>query len=531
MILQFQTEPETVKEILLFCGNCPLAILSLCNSIRNSRISPAELLNELRMNQCEISSFDTFGVEPCLKQSFNRLNENLQRYLVKLSVFRTAKFDIEAATALAGRNKSSGKATTRLDMVRLKSRHFVEVEVAFEDFSIGRPKLYSLHPLIVQFLAKKCLSEPMAADLFDEAKEKFIEYFDDLIEHISLDFQTHPYESLKNLTENKSHIQHFHRYVMNTKGTLKPVCLDLPQTLGATRKDELRAFVLNDHERHEFYDHGIHFAEENNFVLDEIFYKMSKARLYFQIDRHDECERLLQNIEVTLANKKVPPEGYSHMILAGFYLMKGRVLNSRGHYKDALAMMEESLKLYQREPTLCQTEIGNTYNAIGVVYYNQQEYERSKEYHEKAAEVAKQVSLDEKFLGTNLQVFYTNIATALFAQWQKHAKSTISEEQNHHLLTQAEEYYTLAINHDPKASEDRAKKLTNRGKLYLSMKRYNAAEKDLLECLRIREKLLVPPNENLTHAYTNLGQFYISKGQDRKIGKERNTVLMEYKNN
>ena len=508
-----------MKKILVFCGNCPLAILSLCNSIRNSRISPAELLHELQKTQYDTSSFDNFGVEACLKQSFNRLNENLQRYLVMLSVFRTAKFDIKAATAIAGRNKSSGKATTRVDMVRLKSRHFVEM--AFEDFSIGRSKLYSLHPLVVQYLVRKCQTEQMAADLFDEAKRRFIECFDGLVEHISLDMQTHPVESFKKLMENKSHIQHFYRYIMDTKGTLKHVCLDLPQTLGETRKDELRALLLNNDQQHEFYDHSIQFSKENKFVLDEIFYKLSKAKLYFQMNKADKCEKLLHDIEVIFVNKKVPSKGFSHILLAGFYLMKGRVLTDAGHYNDALKMMEKSLNLYQREPTLCMTEIGNAYNSIGVLYYNQKEYERSKEYHEKAVKIAKQVSLDEQGLGTNLQVFYTNIATALFALWQKHAGSTISEEQNHHLLTQAEEYYTLAINNDPMASEDRAKKLTNRGKLYLRVNRYDAAEEDLLESLQIREKILVPPNKNLTHAYTNLGMFYVKKGTDCNNGKKR----------
>lgn len=104
-----QSDPETVKKILSFCGNCPLAILSLCNSIRNSNITPDKLLLTFQMTQNETSAFDTFGVEACLKQSYERLDENLQQYLVMLFVFRTAKFDIDAASAIRGTTKNGGK--------------------------------------------------------------------------------------------------------------------------------------------------------------------------------------------------------------------------------------------------------------------------------------------------------------------------------------------------------------------------------------------------------------------------------------
>lgn len=185
--------------------------------------------------------------------------------------------------------------------------------------------------------------------------------------------------------------------------------------------------------------------------------------------------------------------------------------------------MEKSLSYYQKEPELCKTELANIYNSIGVIYYKQKEFERSEEYHKKAVEVEKQVSQNEQdAIGINLQVYYTNIATALFAQWQKHAGSSVSEELNRHFITEAEDYYTLAINHDPKPSEDRAKKLTNRGKLYLVRKKFDAAEQDLLESLQIRESILVPPNVNLTLAYHNIGHLFIQKGQVPGTGEYSN---------
>lgn len=507
-----KSDPETVKKILSFCGNCPLAILSLCNSIRNSNITPDKLLLTFQMTQNETSAFDTFGVEACLKQSYERLDENLQQYLVMLFVFRTAKFDIDAASAIRGNNKKWGKANTCLDLVHLKSRHFVEM--AFEDFSSGRSKFYCLHPLVVQFLFKKSQSEERSNALLDTAMNRFIEYFDGIVSSIALDFHAHPVESQKNLLENKIHIQNFFKYIIKSEGNLKHACVNLPKVVGEFRKDELCSFVLNDHERNEYYDQNINFAKLNEFVLDEIYWKTAKARLYFDIDRSDECDSLLSEIENIIKSKSIPSEGQVHAVLGMFYWMKGRLLNANNCCKDSLQCMEKSLSYYQKEPELCKTELANTYNSIGVIYYKQKEFERSEEYHKKAVEVENQVSQNEKdAIGINLQVYYTNIATALFAQWQKHAGSSVSEELNRHFITEAEDYYTLAINHDPKPSEDRAKKLTNRGKLYLVRKKFDAAEQDLLESLQIRESILVPPNVNLTLAYHNIGHLFIQKGQ------------------
>lgn len=240
------------------------------------------------MTENETSEVDTFGVDACLKQSYDRLDKNLQQYLVMLSVFRTTKFDIDAASAIRG--KQLGKANTRMDLVHLKSRHFVEM--ALEDFSEERSKFYCLHPLVVQFLLKKSKNEEGSNTLLEVAKNRFIEHFDDVVSAISLDFHTHPAESQKNLVENKSHIQNFFTYVMNREEKMKHVCVTLPQVLEEFRHNELCAFVLNDHERNEYYEQYIHFAKKNGFVLDEIYWKTAKARFYFDIDRSDECERI-----------------------------------------------------------------------------------------------------------------------------------------------------------------------------------------------------------------------------------------------
>lgn len=307
---------------------------------------------------------------------------------------------------------------------------------------------------------------------------------------------------------------------MNREEKLKHVCVTLPQVLEEYRQSELCSFVSNYHERNEYYEQYIHFAKKNGFVLDEILWKTLKARLYFYIDRSDECERILSEIEHTLSSKSIPSHGPSYFVLGKFYWVKGRLLNKRDFCTNSLLMMEKSLSYYHKEPELCMTDIANVYNSIGMVYYKQKEFERSQEYHEKAVKVTKLVSQDEQdAFNINLQVYHTNIATSLYAQWQRHAGSSVFEEQNRHLLTKAEENYTLAINYDPKPSEDRAKKLANRGKLYLVTKRFDDAEQDLLESLRIRESLLVPPNVNLTLAYHNIGTFYMKKGNNPGTGE------------
>lgn len=127
------------------------------------------------MTENETSGFDIFGIETCLNQSYDRLDKSLQQYLVMLSVFRIAKFDIDAASAI--RRKKWEKANTCLDLLHLKSRHFVEM--ALDDFSKERSKFYCLHPLVVQFLLKKSKNEEESNTLLEVAKNRFIEHFGD----------------------------------------------------------------------------------------------------------------------------------------------------------------------------------------------------------------------------------------------------------------------------------------------------------------------------------------------------------------
>ncbi|XP_062567828.1 uncharacterized protein LOC134230071 [Saccostrea cucullata] len=502
-----EPDTDTVTKIVAFCGNCPLAILSLCNSIRGSELTPEQLLFQLQMNQKDAGEFDSFGIESCLEQSFRLLNKDLQRFLLELSVFRTAQFDIHAAVAIAGRSQSSKKAATALDLVHLKSRHFVEVTVE----GLRRSKAYSLHPLVVQFLIKKTEGMTAEDDLIKKARSRFIEHFDGVVQSISLDLQNDPMETQRKLIQNKTHIQSFFSYLITSEGKLRQTCVDSPSVMGEFRRDELCSFILSEHERKDYYDQYIQYAKENGLILDEIYFKTAKARLFFEIDRSDECEKLLNETEDLINRENSLDEGTKSPLLGLFYWMKGRFQNARSQYKNALAMFERSLKFYQEEPELYNTDIANIYNSIGVLYYNQKEYDKSECYHRKALKMAlEHMGVDAE--GINIQVYYTNIATALFAQWQKQSKSSILEESNRTLLNQAEEYYTLAIYHDPKASESRAKKLTNRGKLYLKMERYDDAEQDFQESLQIRKDTLVPPNINLTHAYHNVGMFYFRKG-------------------
>ncbi|XP_048767216.1 uncharacterized protein LOC125674182 [Ostrea edulis] len=514
MTLIMESSVDTAKKIVALCGNCPLAILSLCNSIRNSDITAEKLLFNLQMTQHNAGGLQSFGVGSCLKQSFNRLNRELCRYLVMLSVFRTAKFDIYAANAIAGRSKSRGKALTSLDLVHLKSCHFVEIAV--QEFSVGRSKAYCLHPLVVQFLINEIDTQEGYDKFHKLAKNRFIEYFDEVVLSISLDLHTHPTKFQKSLIENKTHIQSFFNYVITSGRNLQKVCVDSSSVVSEFRKDELCSVVLSDHERNQYYDQYIKYAKENGLVLDEIHFKTMKTRLYYDIDRSDECHKLLRETENLVNNNASLIEGPANPVLAHFYWMRGRLLNAKSHYKDALTMMEKSISYYQNDSELFKTEIANIYNSVGVIYYNQRDFEKSEAYHEKALEMAKeQLSQEEvEAVGINMQVYYTNIATALVAQWQKQIH--LSEKPHSPLLIKAEEYYTRAVHHDPIPSESRAKKLTNRGKLYLKMEKYDDAEQDLSESLQIRKNVSVPPNANLTHAYHNIGRYYVLRGKNPK---------------
>lgn len=63
---------------------------------------------------------------------------------------------------------------------------------------------------------------------------------------------------------------------------------------------------------------------------------MVKVRFYFDIDRFDECDCLLSEIENIIKSKLILLEGYVYVVLGMFYWMKGRFLNVNNCCKDLL---------------------------------------------------------------------------------------------------------------------------------------------------------------------------------------------------
>ena len=120
-------------DIVELCGYCPLAIRSACSAINSGLLQPQVIKYNLKIAAEKGGLTHVLQVSNCLQQTFMSLDENFQKKLIRLTLFQTAKFDAEAASSVLGEaqiDKSRGSILTmqtKMDLLALKSRHFVEI--------------------------------------------------------------------------------------------------------------------------------------------------------------------------------------------------------------------------------------------------------------------------------------------------------------------------------------------------------------------------------------------------------------------
>ncbi|XP_061177307.1 uncharacterized protein LOC133186044 [Saccostrea echinata] len=485
-----------------------------------SDISPSTLIETFLLYTNSAIQNNIMGVESCLQQSFSVLDKSNRQNkitctLMQLSVFRTLKFDIEAANFVCGR-KSAGQANLKCEIDYLKRYHFLEsIENLFQPEPVGTDikqkasssKCYYIHPLVYQFLKSKAIQYQ---NLVNKARKRYVEY---VHKTISKTAKMTSAESLKTIAKYEPHFETFYEYVMHLHTNPRPTFTDLPSALSVINTEWLTDLILDTTRRCQYYKSMISEAKKYDQVLDLIYYKTCLGKLYFDNDRLERCYIILTEIDsiinkhkqlskvVKYAKQEQKTKDYpSALILGGFWTIKARYLSMLGNYGEARQCLKWALYTIKKKERDCWSQIANIYNLMGVIAFNSKEYKTSRDCHFQAFELVGKEHDDF----TDKDIFLTNIGSAFFKEWDQ-------DRLNEDALRKAENYYTRALSLDTARAEKRAKILKMRGKLYLLQEKFEASEKDLQESLDIWKQYVHPPHINLISSYHGISFLFVSK--------------------
>lgn len=483
---------------------------------------------------------DILGVETCFRESFSRLEERYKRILMQMSVFRTAKFDIDAAAFVCGRNVNSGKAQMKLEVVFLKNRHFLEL--SYDNFFELEPsekitqtqsgkeshssKSYYIHPLVYQFLRTQ---EEHYKNIVTDASARYVEHINRILSRAA---KLPSVDSMKTIAKFESHFSTLCEYVIQYHLNPRSTTINVANTTSVLNTEWLLDLILDTTRRCQYYKQMIDQAIEENNVLDILYYKTCLGKLYFENDRHEKCDRILTDIEdVVVKHEKLskeleymkrkqnPKDVPCALVLGCYWTMQARYLNRLEKYGEAKDYLVIALHAFKKKGNGCWSQISSIYNLLGVISHNLKEYETAKQWHMQALNFVN----DKPDAFIDKGIFLTNIGTALLNQWQQN-------KQSDDLLQDAERNYNRALELELTKAEKRAKILTQRGKLYLRQQKFDAAQRDFQDSLDIWKDIVNPPHINLISAYHDISSLFIRKDAHLKLGggKFQRTVLLNH---
>ena len=494
------------------CGFSPLAMVLVLNNQRDSNIPDKSIVvpNEnMSLNARNTVS----GVNVDLEKSVLWLENPDQNYtlitLMRLAVFRTLNFTIEAACFICGK-ENSGKSNMLNVIMSLKNRYLLETTMKRfkenEDSKEGyeQPSFY-IHTLVYNILRKK---EESYRSYVQDSRKRFVEYIDKKLSKVT---EKSLIELLK-IDENfKSHIQLFIKYLTEMP-FLRPSLEDGPGIVGRMNREWIAEWIVNSHSKCKYYKQIIAESKRDSNASETVYYLMCLAKLYFDHYKFDQCRVALnEGLDIVendhnlskeanyIKSKKKSKNFFHSIVLSKVWTMQARILNEEREYDKGEEYSKFALAATEKKAKECWHDRANIHNLLGIILFKLERYKEAETNHKYAHDIL--TSLEGFW---NEDVYLTNIGTALFKQGDKN----LSENN---ILEHAEQYYSKALNVKTSTPHNKARTLSFRGKLYLKIGKLEESHKDFQSSLDIWKATVQSPNINLISAYHNLSTLLLRK--------------------
>ncbi|XP_033740033.1 uncharacterized protein LOC117327243 [Pecten maximus] len=493
-------ESSQIEKIVKLCGFSPLAITTLCSSIRYGLLNPYTLIENLK-TKSRVGSIDgTSAVTKCLEKTFDSLGDKEKRYLVRLSVFHTASFDLEAAAAVLGEKSLLGEQTS-LKLFNLRSRHFLEnIEASSSDDTSRFETRYSLHPLVFHLLKSKEQSGLYLQDM-KIAKYKFVQHFRKVICKIAEEMEKNCLKGQGKLGIDRVHVLNFYEILAGPDAS--DTTDNLETILESRRISEIADELLYDDTRWGLVNNFLAKTKEKaENQLEYIFWLIYKATMVMDMDRNQEAKAILENIDILLHQVK-GQELPMAAVIGSFFYAKGRLFLREYQCEECIKNLKLAANLFRIRGVKknYQVYLAKIFNALGGAYFRQSEeyLEKARHYHNSALGTITKCS--RKWFNVEVPVYVQNLATCLFKEGEALTKAGKVDEAKAKYLESIQYYDNgsrLNIQMNLHKQDGQAQILQNRGEAYAALGIFEKAEKDVEDAMMLRRKLMSPPHLQLT---------------------------------
>ncbi|KAK3098926.1 hypothetical protein FSP39_024312 [Pinctada imbricata] len=527
-------DDKACSRIIKSCGYSPLAIRSIAATIKSGFISPEMTAENLRSGK-NIQTLTE--VSKCLGITFDTLPDEKKEALVKLSIFHTAKFDAVAAAAILGEQSldPSNPITfmTELDIRYLKSRHLVEIDdvtLTRHRDRIGRSQnlMYSLHPLVYEFLKFKVTEGRIYERSMYDAQLRFVVYFERKISEIGKKYDKNCMSVQTIFNANRVHIQNFYNMILKVANKDRKIEMGPERLMCVKRMHEMADLTIDDFQKFDLLKKWIQDANQKENYLEVAYWKIFQALKFFETDRIEIASERLVEVQNSVFPRVKAAKVEWHPVLGSFYYLKGRIGIKERKFEEALENFKTAQDFYE-SPTAVRHEyrldLANVYNSIGCVYYKQKipDLNLSRLYHEKAFRCSTRTV--ENYNNIDLACYVHNIGTCFFKEGvflDKCGNKNKARENYEKALR----YYDFAMRLDTQFHMEEfdgfAEKLCRRAEVGVRLGRTDKAEEDIERAADLRRKILTPPHDYISVTQHKVGD--IKRHAGMKLYREGRKV-------
>jgi tetratricopeptide (TPR) repeat protein len=230
---------------------------------------------------------------------------------------------------------------------------------------------------------------------------------------------------------------------------------------------------------------------EETFPDDEGWYRLGSVLL--QMGQFKKAQQVYEILleQATEESEKAP-----------IYGQLGLIKYQQGEYQEAITFDEKALEIYKKTLPPNHPDLAKFYNNIGLVYDNVGDYLKALSSHEKALEIEQQ-SLPPNH--PDLAMSYNNIGN-VYESMGAYSKALSYYEKALEIRQQS-----LPPNHP-----DLASSYGNIGLVYYNMDEYSKALSYYEKDLEIKQQSLPPNHPDLGSSYNNIGVVYKNMGEYSK---------------
>lgn len=524
-----------MEAVVDLCGACPFAMRVTCDFINNS-FSHNQGIFMLKARS-DIINLPLMNMDAYLNQPYQKLKEQEQIILMKLSLFGTSKFDLKSARFIVYGDLKP-KNDSKYENIKIFERymelkfkllvfrrqylleidneydaHDKEITSGYEESMLSvDDEIYSFHPLVEKFLKENAMEDKMKKTM-NEAINNYMIYFSNVVSSIGEHFDADPLKARVEATKLHSKIRKY-MSLMESHGDLTSEQSSLILFDDIKGRNNIYHMIC-DEEQHLWFMKKIRDKCEPGTLgkcawdIEYVTAVIENEKWFYGLDKLcTEINEFLDSFEKKCFDKT---EKNQVMIFQG-----------RMQYNEGLMKMdsqpEESLKAFQRARNIFETEsitylpeikiyLADILNCLGCLKYRNEEPDIAIQYHRQSISTLEVICALHQHTITSL----ANIGACHFKLGAKYLRDNDTDKKGTEELRECVKCYThcmdmaIALRND--TTDKFVKLLKNRGNANAMLKEYEDAELDYSKGLSIIRKLHPSPSRHeilMLHAHGDI---------------------------